>query len=140
MALRVHWELCRKYGLECADKWYDHQPLPVAENGNMGYDYLHRQAAKAQSARYHCSAQRHIEWTLIDIAVPADQNIPTTENEKVGRYQELALERIHGPIVIGTLGTTGISKKAKLWYGRLSLPDIFRSVQLSAILGTAHIL
>ena len=108
----------------------------------MGYDYLHRQAAKAQSARYHCSAQRHTEWTLIDIAVPADQNIPTTENEKVARYQELALEtkRIHGPIMIGALETTGISKKAKLWYGRLSLPDIFGSVQLSAILGTAHIL
>ena len=63
------------------------------------------------------------------------------------RYQDLALElkRVHGatkvaviPIVIGALGT--ISKKAKLWYGRLSLPDIFGSVQLSAILGTAHIL
>ena len=62
-------------------------------------------------------------------------------------YQDLALEikRVHGatkvaviPIAIGALGT--ISKKAKLWYGRLSLPDIFGSVQLSAILGTAHIL
>ena len=57
-------------------------------------------------------------------------------------YQDLGLEikRVHGaviPIAIGALGT--ISKKAKLWYGRLSLPDIFGSVQLSAILGTAHI-
>ena len=42
------------------------------------------------------------------------------------------------PIVIGAHGT--ISKNAKVWYGRLSLPDIFGSVQLSAILGTAHIL
>ena len=40
--------------------------------------------------------------------------------------------------MIGALGT--ISNKAKLWYGQLSLPDIFGSVQLSAILGTAHIL
>ena len=32
------------------------------------------------------------EWTLIDMAVPADQNILTTEEEKVERYQELAPE------------------------------------------------
>ena len=32
------------------------------------------------------------EWTLIDIAVPADQNIINTEEEKVARYQELAFE------------------------------------------------
>ena len=62
---RVHLELCRKYWLEYTDKWYDHQPFPVEENGkvsedNLGYDYLnHRQAAKAQSARYYCSTQRH---------------------------------------------------------------------------------
>ena len=86
------------------------------------------------------------EWTLIDIAVPADQNILTTEDE-VARYQDLELEikRVHGatkvaviPLVIGALGTN--SNKAKLWYGQLSLPEIFGSVQLSAILGTAHIL
>ena len=32
VALRVHWEICRKYGIECTDKWYDHQPLTVTEN------------------------------------------------------------------------------------------------------------
>ena len=39
-------------------------------------------------------------------------------------------------IMIGALKT--ISGNAKAWYGRLSLPDIFGSAQLSAILGTAH--
>ena len=60
------------------------------------------------------------EWTLIDIAVPADQNIISTEEEKVDRYQDLAFEikRIHRtskvtviPVVIGALGT--FSKNAK---------------------------
>ena len=85
------------------------------------------------------------EWTVIDIAVPAEQNILTTEEEKVEKYQDLTLEirRIHRatrvtvtPVVIRTLRT--ISGNAKAWYGRLSLPDIFGSVQLSAIFGTAH--
>ena len=82
------------------------------------------------------------KWTLIDIAVPADQNINRTEEEKVEKYQELAFEirRIHGaskvtimPIVIGALG-------AKTWFGKLDVPDFLGSVQLSAILGTAHLL
>ena len=55
------------------------------------------------------------KWTRIDIALlPADQNIIRTEEEKVEKYQELALE--------------------------LDVPDFLRSVQLSAILGTAHLL
>ena len=39
-----------------------------------------------------------LEWKLIDIAVPADQNIIRTEEEKVERYQDLPFEikRIHG--------------------------------------------
>ena len=87
------------------------------------------------------------EWTLIDIAVPADQNIIRIEEVKVERYQDRAfkIKRIHAalkvtviPIVIGALGT--ISKNAKTWYGKLDLPDIIGSAQLSAMLGTAHVL
>ena len=43
------------------------------------------------------------------------------------------------PIMIGALVTvSGNAKDA--YYGMLGLPDIFGSAQLSAILGTAHIL
>ena len=81
------------------------------------------------------------------MAVPVDQNITRTEDEKVEKYQELAFEirRIHGaskvlmiPIVIGALGS--ISKGAKTWFGQLEVPDLLGSVQLSAVLGTAHLL
>ena len=84
------------------------------------------------------------EWTVIDIDVPADQNILTTQEEK---YQNLALEinRILRakratvlPIVTGALRT--ISGYTKAGNGRLSLADIFGSARLSAVLGTAHIL
>ena len=87
------------------------------------------------------------DWTLIDIAVPADQNIIRTEEERVEKYQDLAFEirRIHGaskvtviPIVIGALGST--SKRAKTWYDKLGVPEFIGRVQLSAILGTAHLL
>ena len=60
------------------------------------------------------------KWTLIDIAVPADQNIIRTEEEKVAKYQDLAFEirRTHGvsevtviiPIVTGALRSIIIGK------------------------------
>ena len=87
------------------------------------------------------------KWTLIDIAVPADQNITRIKEEEIKKYQELAFEirRIHEaskvtiiPIVNGALGS--ISKGAKTWFGKLDVPDFLGSVQLSAILGTAHLL
>ena len=78
----------------------------------------------------------------------SDQNIITTEEEKVERYQEFAFEirifiriafeiriYIHGAskvtviqIMIGALGS--ISKSAKAWYRKLDLPGIFGSIQL----------
>ena len=29
---RVQWEVCRIYGIEVKDKWYEHDTVPVAEN------------------------------------------------------------------------------------------------------------
>lgn len=61
------------------------------------------------------------KWTLSDIAVPADQIIVRTEEEKVEKYQELAFEirRIYEPskvtiipIVIGASGNISKSSKA----------------------------
>ena len=81
------------------------------------------------------------EWTLIDIAVPADQNIIRAEEETVERYQDLAfkIKRIHGaskftviPIVIGAFET--ISMNAKTWYGNIDLPNIIGLAKLLAIL------
>lgn len=93
VALRVHSELCRKYWLECTDKWYDHQPIPVTENGkvsedNLGYDYLnHRQAAKAQSDRYYCSTQRH---TGVDTSWYCCANAPKYPYYWVGEGGEVS--------------------------------------------------
>ena len=125
--------------------------MPTAENGEMRitwdmiiYTDKVLKHDRPDITLVHKDTQK---WTLIDIAVPADQNITRTEEEKVEKYQELAFEirRIHGasnvtiiPIVIGALGS--ISKGAKTWFGKLDVSDFLRSVQLSAILVTAHLL
>ena len=32
VARRVHWELCKKHGLKCSEKWYEHTASEVMEN------------------------------------------------------------------------------------------------------------
>ena len=34
MGVRVHWELCRKYGIEGAVKWYDHVPSSICSTND----------------------------------------------------------------------------------------------------------
>ena len=31
---KIHWEVCRKYGLDTKDRWYEHEPQAVCENEN----------------------------------------------------------------------------------------------------------
>ena len=87
VALRVHWEMCRKYGIECNDKLYDHQPFPTTENGEVRitcdmtiYTDKVLKHNRPDIILVHKETQK---WTHIDIAVPADQNITRTEEEKV---------------------------------------------------------
>ena len=32
MGKKIHWEVCRKYGLEAKAKWYEHEPQAICEN------------------------------------------------------------------------------------------------------------
>ena len=32
LGIKVHWCLCKKFEIECEDKWFSHQPEPVLEN------------------------------------------------------------------------------------------------------------
>jgi len=86
------------------------------------------------------------KWTLIDIAVPYDMNVPNTENWKVEKYQDLAFEmkRTHKcpikvvPVVVGALGT--VSSKLKPYLESLNMGETLGSIQMAAILSSANIL
>eukprot|EP00795_Rhopilema_esculentum_P010283 gene10283-biopygen12888 len=109
--------MCNKSDIECTDKWFDHHPLAVAEyrDAPITWDTTVYTDRKLQRNRPDTQ-----EWTLIDKAVPAGQDIIKTEDGKLTKYQSLAIkiQRQHRaskvtviPIVIGALGT--ISKNAK---------------------------
>ena len=150
VAARVHWELCRKHGLESTDKWYEHVPSAVEENEDIiiKWELEIRTDKRVKHNRPDITLidKKQNQWTLVDIAVPADYNVVKTEDWKVEKYQDLTFEirKIHKvttevvPIIIGAFGT--VPKRFQDNLKRLCLPDVTSGVQITAILGTAGIL
>ena len=150
VATRLHWELCRDYDLEYSKNSYDHKPETVQESENVKipWDMTMFTDRRLPHNRpdicvFHKEQRK---WTFIDIAVPFDVNVPTTEQTKINKYQDLAfeIERIHHflvtvlPIVIGALGT--FTSKLKVSLDSLKMNQILGSIQMAAILGSANIL
>ena len=150
VAKRVHWELCKKHGMKCTDKWYEHIPTEVMENDTVElyWDLTIQTDMTVAHNRPDITLVEKAtrKWTLIDIAVPSDFNVVKTEDWKVEKYQDLAFEvrRLHHvetailPVVIGALGT--VPRRLIRSIELLGISDIIASTQMTALLGTAGIL
>ena len=89
----IHWELCRLYELDRADKWFEHQPNSVQETDrtkvlrdfNRQYDHI-------IEARRTDIVNEEKVCKIIDIAIPGDSRVAENEREKVEKYQDSKLE------------------------------------------------
>ena len=150
MGKRVHWELCRKYGIECGEKWYEHVPLNVMEG--QGVEIYWNQTIWVHTSVEHNRPDVVVvdhnekKWYCIDFSVPMDKNVVKKEDEKLARY-EILTQRIRSmhtvrseviPIVIGALGT--VPNRLPGYLEKLGIPDITGCLQKSALLGTQRIL
>ena len=141
----IDWELCKEYGVECSDKWYEHSPKSVEENEEVKllWDFTIQTDREIHHRRPDIVIQKKkVEETII-VAVPGDSNITQKESQK---YQDLAREikRIWKtgtkvvPVVVGVLGS--VSMKLTGHLEQLGIKDRTRTMQKSALLGSAHIL
>jgi hypothetical protein len=152
MGVRVHWELCKKYGVKCEERWYDHVPSIVSTNKEGDVDiYWNMTVVTAKGVAHNrpdvvVVNRKERKWTLVDFSVPMDQNVASKEQEKVEKYQALATEirKMYGvrteivPIIIGALGT--IPKRLPGYLKDLGVPDMIGSMQISVLLSTTRIL
>ena len=146
----VHWELCMNYRVECRDKWYEHSPKSVEKNEEVKllWDFTIQTDSEIHHRRPDIVIQKKKakETIIVDIAVPGDSNVLQKETEKYEKYQDLAREikRIWKsrtkvvPVVVGALGS--VSKKLAGQLEQLGIKDRTRTMQKSALLGSAHIL
>ena len=141
--------MCKEYGVECSDKWYEHSPKSVEENDKVKllWDFTIQTDREIHHRRPDIVIQEKVKETIIvDIAVPGDSNITQKESEKYEKYQDLAREikRIWKTgtkvvsVVVGVLGS--VSKKLAGHLEQLGIKDRTRTMQKSALLGSAHIL
>ena len=152
MGLRVYWELCRKYGVKCADVWYKEVPdeVRVSEDGQVEiwWDRGVETTQKMEHNRPDVTVLNRAaqEWTFVDFSVPWGKNVVLKENEKVAKYLPLAKEirKMHRvstkvvPLVVGCLGV--VSSRFVGYLKDLGIPDVLGGMQTSAVIGTTLIL
>ena len=147
----IHWDLCKKWKLEHADKWYDHEPSTVIENEEVKvlWDMKIQTDAKIEHSKPDIVVfeKRSRKCLLVDVACPFDTRIAEKEREKIERYDDLRREvkRIWScksvavvPIIIGALGTIHVNLSSRL--KMLDLGVGFEMLQKACILGSAKII
>ena len=152
MGLRVYWELCKKYGVECSEKWYKESPDSVRKSECGKFEIWWNRPVMTPKKLDHNKPDvilidkvRKV-WTVIDFSVPNDKNVVTKEKEKIDHYRELAKEirRMYHvktrviPIVVGALGV--FSTNLEGYLKELEMRYVRRTLQVSAILGSTIIL
>ena len=149
---RVHCELCKKYGIQCSDKWFNHIPSTVSRTKDGLYEiYWNRKIPVGVGLEHNKPDVVVVDkvkkkWTIVDFCVPWDGNVKLREDGKKAVYSDLA-SRIHAmykvqtetiPIVIGALGT--VPKRLPGFLKDLGIPDVIGCMQTCALLGTQRIL
>ena len=136
MGSRVHWELCRKYGVECSARWYEHKPQTISRNGSGDITiYWAKHWVTPVKLKHDCPDVVVVDrkaklWTIIDFAVPLDHTIVKKQHDKVGKYHLLDAQfrKMHKirtkliPIVVGALGM--IPEGLPGYLQELRIPDV----------------
>ena len=88
MGLRVYWELCKKFGIKCSDKWYKEVPekVRISRCGRyeIWWDKTVETPRKLEANRPDLVVidREQMVWKLIDFSVPYDHNVENKEKEK----------------------------------------------------------
>ena len=152
MGSRIHWELCRKYDIECSEKWFNHIPSSVCSTKDKQVEIYWDCKFEVGKGLEHNKPDVVIvdktnkKWIILDFSVPWDAKVKSKEEEKCTRYGPLSTEirSIHKvktkiiPIVVGALGT--VPKRLPDYLKSLGVPDVIGSLQTAALLGTQRIL
>ena len=84
---KVHWDLCKKNGLDHTEKWYEQIPERAVYNGEMKVLWdINIQCDNVNKARRPDTIlidKKERKRVIIDIAVPADVRVGEKEREKV---------------------------------------------------------
>ena len=146
----LHWKICKQYGSQNANNWYEHQPEAVTETDNVSilWDYSIQtdRKIKANKPDITVKDKREKNCKLIDVKIIADKNVSLAEFERLSKYKDLEIEveklwhmeTVTIPAVIGALGM--IKKGTEKHLEKIPGSPKLNEMQKIALTGTAHIL
>ena len=138
VAKAVHWELCKKNGLEHAEKWYEHVPESVMENEKCKilWDFTIQTDRVIGARRPDITIldKETRECQLINIACSGDKYRDLAR--EVSNLWNVKVKII--PIVIGVLGTVPTLLESRIKDIGISIKAA--QIQKTVLLGTARIL
>ena len=92
----IHWEMCKKFKFDHANKWYMHNPEPVLENDThkllWDLDIQTNHVISARRQDYIKKINKKKICKIYDFALLADHRIKLKEFEKRDKYLDLARE------------------------------------------------
>ena len=92
----IHWEMCKKFKFDYANKWYMHNPAPVLENDThkllWDFDIQTDPLISARKPDFIIINKNKKISKIVKFAVPTDHRLKLKEFEKRDKYLDLARE------------------------------------------------
>ena len=89
----IHWELCRLYELDDAEKWLEHQPVSVLETDRTkvlwNFKIQCNHTIEVKRPDIVIAEKEEKVCKTIDTVVPGDGTVAGNEREKPEKYQDL---------------------------------------------------
>ena len=142
--------IAKQYGLDVAEKWYEHKPESVIETATIKllWDFTIQTHREIQARRPDIVLvnRKENDCIVIDIGVPEDASIADKEKGKIQRYQDIRrdITRLWNiktyvvPVVVGSLGIA-IENLVK-HLGKITTPTMIELLQKASLLGSAKLL
>ena len=155
MAAVLHWYLCKKFGFECDDKYYNHMVTKdnkVLENDQvlLLWDFSIQTETRIDHNKPDIMLKNKKEKScqIIDVACTFNTRVKQKEEEKLEHYNDLKYQILIMwkdevkkvvilPVVIRVLGV--VSKNFKNYIAALDFEPGIQPLQKACLLGTAKI-
>ena len=95
-AAHMHWKICKEFGIEVKEWWYEHEPKTVTENDSVTILWdmpIHTdRTIAANRPDIVLKNKKDKTCLLIDMTTPLDINTLFKTTEKLTKYKDLEIE------------------------------------------------
>ena len=91
----MHWKICKDFGIEVKEGWYEHEPKTVTENDSVTILWdmpIHTDRTIPVYRLDIVQKNKDKTCLLIDMTLPLDTNASVKTREKLTKYKDLEIE------------------------------------------------